>query len=57
MTTNYTSVKILFIIRLKNKKKLFLGMKTNNFILLGQKPKHAMIVETENIFIHLNISD
>jgi hypothetical protein len=32
-----------------NKEKI-VGMKTNNFILRGRKPKLSIEVETENIF-------
>jgi hypothetical protein len=34
----------------KNKKKNFVWMKTNNFILQKRRPKHDIKVGTENIF-------
>jgi hypothetical protein len=38
-----------------NKEKI-VGMKTNNFILRGWKPKLTIEVETENIFTYINIT-
>jgi hypothetical protein len=40
-------------LRIKNKRKIFVGMKTSDFILQGQKSKLATKVGIENIFYPL----